>query len=153
MWCVKPTLPQVWTCTVKVGESSLCLLYQISQKICNSFQITTMCNNNTEIGRNAIMVKTSTLNFNSQNGKHNYCVMRKSKCICLYTHIILYDLHNLNEFHSNQDRLCGLVVRVLGYRSAGPGSILGITRKKKLWVWNRVHSSSWVQLRSYLMEK
>jgi hypothetical protein len=29
------------------------------------------------------------------------------------------------------DRLCGLVVRVLGYRSGGPGSIPGITRKKK----------------------
>jgi hypothetical protein len=26
------------------------------------------------------------------------------------------------------DRLCGLVVRVLGYRSGGPGSIPGITR-------------------------
>jgi hypothetical protein len=29
------------------------------------------------------------------------------------------------------DRLCGLVVRVLGYRSGGPGSILGTTRQKK----------------------
>jgi hypothetical protein len=29
------------------------------------------------------------------------------------------------------DLLCGLVVKVLGYRSGGPGSILGTTRKKK----------------------
>jgi hypothetical protein len=29
------------------------------------------------------------------------------------------------------DRLCGLVVRVLGYRSGGPGSIPGTNRKKK----------------------
>jgi hypothetical protein len=28
-------------------------------------------------------------------------------------------------------RLCGLVVRVLGYRSGGPGSITGTTMKKK----------------------
>jgi hypothetical protein len=28
------------------------------------------------------------------------------------------------------DRLCGLVVRVLGYRSGGPGSIPGTTREK-----------------------
>jgi hypothetical protein len=28
------------------------------------------------------------------------------------------------------DRLCGLVVRVLGYRSGGLGSIPGTTRKK-----------------------
>jgi hypothetical protein len=30
----------------------------------------------------------------------------------------------------NIDRLCGLVVRVLGYRSGGPGSIPATTRKK-----------------------
>jgi hypothetical protein len=28
------------------------------------------------------------------------------------------------------DRLCGLVVSVLGYRSGGPGSIPGTTKKK-----------------------
>jgi hypothetical protein len=32
---------------------------------------------------------------------------------------------------SHTDRLCGLVVRVLGYRSGGPGSIPGTNRKKK----------------------
>jgi hypothetical protein len=30
------------------------------------------------------------------------------------------------------DRLCGLVVRVLGYRSGGPGSIPGTIREKKV---------------------
>jgi hypothetical protein len=29
------------------------------------------------------------------------------------------------------DRLCGLLVRVLGYRTGGPGPIPGTTRKKK----------------------
>jgi hypothetical protein len=29
-----------------------------------------------------------------------------------------------------EDRLCGLVVRILGYRSGGPGSIPDTTRKK-----------------------
>jgi hypothetical protein len=29
---------------------------------------------------------------------------------------------------NTKDRLCGLVVRVLGYRSGGPGSIPGTTR-------------------------
>jgi hypothetical protein len=32
--------------------------------------------------------------------------------------------------HISQDRLCGLVVKVLGYRSGGPGLIPGTTRKK-----------------------
>jgi hypothetical protein len=30
----------------------------------------------------------------------------------------------------SKDRLCGLVVRGLGYRSGGPGSIPGTTKKK-----------------------
>jgi hypothetical protein len=39
------------------------------------------------------------------------------------------EIKNLNTY--DNDRLCGLVVRVLGYRSGGPGSIPGTTRKKK----------------------
>jgi hypothetical protein len=52
------------------------------------------------------------------------------------------------------DRLCGLVVRVLGYRSGGPGSIPGTTRKKKC-----SGSETWstqpreYKLRSYLIKK
>jgi hypothetical protein len=34
--------------------------------------------------------------------------------------------------YENIDRLCGLVVRVLGYKSGGPGSIPGTTRKRKV---------------------
>jgi hypothetical protein len=46
------------------------------------------------------------------------------------------------------------VVRVLGYRSRGPCSIPSAVRfSEKYWVWNGVHSASWVQLRSYLEEK
>jgi hypothetical protein len=35
----------------------------------------------------------------------------------------------LSVLFSYKDSLCGLVVRVLGYRSGGPGSIPGTTRK------------------------
>jgi hypothetical protein len=51
------------------------------------------------------------------------------------------------------DRLCGLVVGVPGYRFRGPGAIPGSTRFSEKWIWNGVHSASWVQLRSYLKEK
>jgi hypothetical protein len=34
----------------------------------------------------------------------------------------------LITYSTKDDRLCGLVVRVLGYRSGGPGSIPGTTR-------------------------
>jgi hypothetical protein len=40
------------------------------------------------------------------------------------------------------DRLYGVVVRVLGYRSGGPGSIPGTTRKKKVMGLQRGHSAS-----------
>jgi hypothetical protein len=30
------------------------------------------------------------------------------------------------------DRFCGIVIRVLGYKSGGPGLIFGTTRKKKV---------------------
>jgi hypothetical protein len=47
----------------------------------------------------------------------------------------------------------GLVVRVPGYRFRYLGSIHGATRfSEKQWVWNAVHSASWIQLRSYLEE-
>jgi hypothetical protein len=46
------------------------------------------------------------------------------------------------------DRLCGLVVRVSGYRSRGPGF-----DSRPYEIWNGVHSASWSQLRSYLKKK
>jgi hypothetical protein len=39
---------------------------------------------------------------------------------------------NYNLIRCPFDRLCGLVVRVLRYRSGGPGSIPGTTRKKRV---------------------
>jgi hypothetical protein len=48
------------------------------------------------------------------------------------------------------DRLCGLVLRVPGYRSRDPGTIPGATiSSENQWVRNGVHSASWVQLRNY----
>jgi hypothetical protein len=59
----------------------------------------------------------------------------------IYTlHIIrLRQCHKITGFSATEllipngggDRLCGLVVRVLGYRSGGQGSIPGTNRKKK----------------------
>jgi hypothetical protein len=47
------------------------------------------------------------------------------------------------EMYSARDRLCGLVVRVPGYRPIDPGSIPVTTRfPEKQWVWNGVHSAS-----------
>jgi hypothetical protein len=52
------------------------------------------------------------------------------------------------------DRLCGLVARVPGYISIGPGSIPGATIfSEKYCVWDGVLSVSSVQLRCYLKEK
>jgi hypothetical protein len=66
----------------------------------------------------------------------------------------IYFCNNIIIGNFLQDHLCGLVVRVPGYSSRGPGSIHAATRfSEKQWVWNGVHSASWVQQRSYLKEK
>jgi hypothetical protein len=52
------------------------------------------------------------------------------------------------------DPLCGLVVRVLGYRSGGPGSIPGTHRKKKFsGSGTGCTQPREYKLRSYLIEK
>jgi hypothetical protein len=57
----------------------------------------------------------------NQIARLNLRLQQSVKCALF---CVLYD-HNM-------DRLCGLVVRVLGYRSGGLGSIPGTTRKKKV---------------------
>jgi hypothetical protein len=49
-------------------------------------------------------------------------------------------------------RLCGLVVRVLGYISGGPGSMSGTTRKKKVVGLERV-SLSFVSTTEELLDR
>jgi hypothetical protein len=48
--------------------------------------------------------------------------------------ICIAEIHRLFNvrFSKMWGRLCGLVVRVLDYRSVGPGSIPGTTRKKEV---------------------
>jgi hypothetical protein len=41
----------------------------------------------------------------------------------------VYIASNYTSKHFNLDRLCGLVVRILGCRSGGPGSIPDTTKK------------------------
>jgi hypothetical protein len=55
---------------------------------------------------------------------------------------VRYELY-LYVMQKKVDRLCGIVVRVPGYRSRGQGSISGATRfSEKQWVWNGAHSAS-----------
>jgi hypothetical protein len=56
---------------------------------------------------------------------------------CVIIIIIIITIIRFEYFYPaihRDDRLCGLVVRVLSYRSGGPGSIPGTTRKKKVVV-------------------
>jgi hypothetical protein len=72
--------------------------------------------------------------------KHKTIVKYSGTCVhvCRYTLvllliiiiIIIIIINNNNSNNSSNDRLCGLVVRVIGYRSGGPGSIPVTTRKK-----------------------
>jgi hypothetical protein len=68
--------------------------------------------------------------------------MRNNNSIQLITIITYYN-----------DRLCGLVVRVLGYSSGGPGSIPGTSRKKCSGSGTGSTLPREYKLRSYLIEK
>jgi hypothetical protein len=50
----------------------------------------------------------------------------------LLVNFVTESLLDLRIYVTTLDRPCGLVVRVLGYRSEGPGSIPGTTRIKKV---------------------
>jgi hypothetical protein len=59
-----------------------------------------------------------------------------------------------NNRQANDDRLSRLVVRVPGYGSLGPGSTPSSARfSETYWVWNRVHSASWVHSSSSFEEQ
>jgi hypothetical protein len=57
--------------------------------------------------------------------------IRTSKSLPLARHSITQPV-SFEILCLTDDRLCGLMVRVLSYRSGGPGSIPGTTRKKKV---------------------
>jgi hypothetical protein len=60
-----------------------------------------------------------------------HCLLLKfAKCQWLHAWFRLIPWFS-ESLQSVSDRLCGLVVRVLGFRSGGPGSIPSTTRKKK----------------------
>jgi hypothetical protein len=48
--------------------------------------------------------------------------------LCASIYVLCTHECNFGGKYGTNDRLCGLVVRVLGYRSEGPGSIPGTTR-------------------------
>jgi hypothetical protein len=55
----------------------------------------------------------------------------KGKCSRISRSVCRNIVTFLNILCRELDRLCGLVVRVLGYRSGGPDSIPGTTKQKK----------------------
>jgi hypothetical protein len=55
------------------------------------------------------------------------CYKEAIWCLTSSFRLLQQDLFSIQELG---DRLCGLVVRVLGYRSGCPGSIPGTTKKK-----------------------
>jgi hypothetical protein len=81
------------------------------------------------VATDASMVQYTFLySHTSQSGHSNQCSVA-----CDIVFILM---------SSHMDRLCGLVVRVIGYRFGGPGSIPGTTRKKKVVGLERGHSAS-----------
>jgi hypothetical protein len=64
--------------------------------------------------------------FISTSRKYNCMFCRR----ITFHEFVALSTHKFDSLLHNKDRLCGLVVRVFGYRSGGPGSIPGTTKKK-----------------------
>jgi hypothetical protein len=64
------------------------------------------------------MLPALTASFNGRS-EYNLELYLQTRCKFIFSTVYV-------------DRLCGLVVRVLGYRSGGPGSIPDTTKKKKV---------------------
>jgi hypothetical protein len=58
--------------------------------------------------------------------------MRSAKYLSVARQRIISSVLHFIKLRGGLYRLCGLVVRVLGYRSGGPGSIPDTTRKRKV---------------------
>jgi hypothetical protein len=80
------------------------------------------------------------LTASQEKGISAHCIKQLSKeanrITCTYrldtsaSHKVVGFYVHLSFVYASVDRLCGLVVRVLGYRSGGRGSVPGTTRKK-----------------------
>jgi hypothetical protein len=81
----------------------------------------------------ASFVHTSSHNIITESfylyRRFNFKSILFTRFICLRTNFVSY-VSIFIYVCVSVDRLSGLVVRVLGYRSGGPGSIHGTTRKK-----------------------
>jgi hypothetical protein len=95
-------------------------LNQSQQRFCKLKLISTR-NLQTALFRNVVSTKEKVV-----EGKYGTNFQKKIRHLYPQAQTII---RNVVYKH---DRLCGLVVRVLGYRSGGPGSILGTTREKKV---------------------
>jgi hypothetical protein len=82
---------------------------------------------------NAELVPLTTEQFpaNHYIGQNARNVVPNSNLVCVHGMKELGLIIDLRQQSNQNYRFCGLVVRVLSYRSGGPGSIPGTTRKKK----------------------
>jgi hypothetical protein len=78
--------------------------------------------------KNQIIIKIVRVNRHRMTSWN--ITQHTSELIHLHYESTLYSFqnNNNNNNNNNNDRLCGLVVRVSGYRFRGPGSIPGATR-------------------------
>jgi hypothetical protein len=72
-----------------------------------------------EVPRLSLDQEQTTVGESRFNGVHLQSIKTQYASVSIFQFLI-----------PNSDRLCGLVVRVLGYRSGGPSSIPGTTKEK-----------------------
>jgi hypothetical protein len=105
------------------------LLYVVKKKKNEFFlQIAPSTEMDTRIPTYLPRIRTETCGFSKHKTDICNCLGEILELVLACRLIIIIII--INGYILFVDRLCGLVVRVLHYRSGGPGSIPGTTRKK-----------------------
>jgi hypothetical protein len=82
-------------------------------------------------GRHKGLARNGMVNFNAILNDDSLCIeLLRIMSAAAFTREETSQIYTSIFWKCLFDRLCGLVVRVLDYRSGGPGSIPGTTRKK-----------------------
>jgi hypothetical protein len=117
---------RMWKCRVKVSFPFLTVYHQVVDVVSIVFSLCSytqsMLSSASEISEIRCVLSQHRLCGGNDEWSQWFLGFHVT---CYWSFFIVY----LNVCHLF-DRLCDLVVRVLGYRSGGPGSIPGTTKKK-----------------------
>jgi hypothetical protein len=138
-YCIIPVLHAAYNQKLRNKEEQSCFCVPASWSFCYIFQRRTINSRKRDEGQGLKkpFCKRSFLTYRAKKNGTYYVIHCSCKGHARDTILqtvrsqVRFPMRSLMFYVNLSFSLCGLVVRVLGYRSGGPGSIPGTTKKKK----------------------